>query len=217
MKLLLTSAGFTNKSIIKSLKNLVGKPFNKLNLAFIPTAANVEDGSKDWLINDLNNCNNLKFKSIDIVDISALPKKIWKSRLDEADILFFGGGNTRYLMYWIEKSGLKKLLPKMLKEKIYVGSSAGSMVLNTKLYHKNTNILYNEKAKYGNNNGLGFVLFYFLPHYKSPCFDLRNKKNLKKMLEKTSETVYALDDNSAIQVINDDIKIISEGEWLKFN
>ena len=59
MKLLLTSAGLSNKSIIKALKELTEKPFNELKLAFIPTAANVEEGDKDWLIRDLINCKNL--------------------------------------------------------------------------------------------------------------------------------------------------------------
>lgn len=70
MKFLLTSAGFTNKTIIKAFKDLVNKPFEEMNLAFIPTAANVESGDKRWLIDDLNNCRKLNFKQIDIVDIA---------------------------------------------------------------------------------------------------------------------------------------------------
>lgn len=41
MKLLLTSSGNTNKSIEKALLELLGKPFTKANLTFVPTAANV--------------------------------------------------------------------------------------------------------------------------------------------------------------------------------
>jgi len=59
MKLLLTSSGLTNKSIAKALLDLAGKPFSELNLVFIPTAANVEKGDKDWLLQDLINCRNL--------------------------------------------------------------------------------------------------------------------------------------------------------------
>ena len=43
MKLLLTSGGLENESIISALKDLAQKPLNKLNLAFIPTASNVEE------------------------------------------------------------------------------------------------------------------------------------------------------------------------------
>ena len=81
MKLLLTSAGLTNQTIVKALDELVGKPLDQLKIAFIPTAANLEEGDKGWLIDDLRRLSFLKFKEIDIVDISALPKEIWLKRL----------------------------------------------------------------------------------------------------------------------------------------
>lgn len=43
MKLLLTSGGLINNSIISALKDLTQKPFEELNLAFIPTASNKEE------------------------------------------------------------------------------------------------------------------------------------------------------------------------------
>ena len=128
MRLLLTSTGFTNKTIVQALKSLVGQPFKKLSLAFVPTAANVEEGDKGWLIDDLARTKALGFASVDIVDISAVPRDIWESRLKSADILMFGGGNTFHLMYWLDKSGLKDLLPEFLKSKIYVGISAVSSI-----------------------------------------------------------------------------------------
>ncbi|MBI4159546.1 Type 1 glutamine amidotransferase-like domain-containing protein [Candidatus Wolfebacteria bacterium] len=128
MKLLLTSAGVTNKSIENALLDLLRKPFSETKLAFIPTAANAEAGNKGWLIDDLRRLKDLGFTDIDIIDISALPKEIWLSRLESADILMFGGGNTFYLMHWLKKSGLADMLPEMLKKKVYAGISAGSMV-----------------------------------------------------------------------------------------
>jgi len=128
MKLLLTSAGITNKTIKHAMQDLLGKSFKTLSVAFIPTAANVESGDKAWLIDNLNEFKQLGIASLDIVDISALPKDIWEHRLSQAQVLIFGGGNTYHLMYWLEKSGLKKLLPKLLESKVYVGISAGSMV-----------------------------------------------------------------------------------------
>jgi dipeptidase E len=129
MKLLLTSNGIVNESIKKDLAELVGKPFSETSLAFIPTAANLDQTDKTWLINDLVNIKNLNLKFIDIVDISAMEEKMWLPRLKSADILFFSGGYTPHLMNWLKKSGLAVLLPKMLKNKVYVGISAGSMVL----------------------------------------------------------------------------------------
>ncbi len=115
MKLLLTSGGLTNKSIEKALFDLVGKKPENTSLCFIPTASNVEMGDKDWFINDLININKQNFKSVSITDISAVEEKIWRPQMEEADILFFEGGNTYHLMRWIVKSGLAKILPDLLQ------------------------------------------------------------------------------------------------------
>ena len=218
MKLLLTSAGFTNKTISNALHELAGKPFRNFKLAFVPTAANVEEGEKDWLIDDLNNCMKLGFSLMDIVDISALPKDVWRPRLEEADILLFGGGNTFHLNYWLGKSGLEEMLPEMLKTRIYVGISAGSMVTTTNLALSSTKVLYSEEiGKQDNYRGLGFVDFHIRPHLNSPHFPKVRVKYLEKTTKKLKEPVYAIDDNTAIKVANGDISVVSEGKWKKFN
>lgn len=218
MKLLLTSAGISNKSIENALLEMAGKPFSELNLAFIPTAANVESGHKDWLIKDFVTCENLGFKQVDIVDISAISKEMWLPRLNEADVLIFGGGNTFHLMHWVEKSGLKELLPEMLKTKIYIGISAGSMIACKSLDLSTSERLYDEKVEDdAKDEGLGYVEFLVRPHLNSPFFPNVNLDNLENFAKEFSETFYALDDNSAIKIVDSKMEIISEGIWKKFN
>lgn len=115
MKLLLTSGGITNKSIAKTLFDLVGKEPKSTSLVFIPTASNIEKGNKDWLIDDLINLKKLNLKSIDIADISAIGKEIWLPKMEEADVLFFEGGNSFHLMEWVKNQGLKTFCPSCLK------------------------------------------------------------------------------------------------------
>jgi dipeptidase E len=218
MKLLLTSAGFTNKSISNALLELTSRPFSELKLAFIPTAANVEKGDKGWLIDSLYDCKKLGFLEIDVVDISALAKDIWKPRLENADVLLFGGGNTFHLIYWLEKSGLKEILPGMLKNKVYVGISAGSMVTAKKISLSQSEKLYYEDLdQYENENAMGFVDFQIRPHLNDPYFSKVTVKNLEEMAKEILEPIYAIDDNSAIKVVDDKVEVISEGEWKKFN
>ena len=114
MKLLLTSAGLSNPSIVKAMEDLLGNSAKGVNLAFIPTAANVESGDKSWMIDDLNNFRKSGFQ-VDIVDISAVPKDVWLPRLQEAKVLFFGGGNTFHLMHCVKQSDLQNELPELLK------------------------------------------------------------------------------------------------------
>ena len=219
MKFLLTSGGLTNKSITNALLELAGKPFSELNLAFIPTAANVEPGNKDWLIDDLLACKNLGFKSVDIVDISAVPQDIWLERLEAADVFLFGGGNTFHLMHWLVKSGLQKLLPEMLKTRIYVGISAGSMVACKSLDLSNSKKLYYEEGTddYDKDAGLGLVDILIRPHLNSPYFPEVNLENMEKLAKEFPSTFYALDDNTAIKVVDGGVSVVSEGEWKKFN
>ncbi len=218
MKLLLTSAGFTNKSITDAFLKLSTKPFRELNLVFIPTAANIEDGDKDWLITDYSNCLKLGFKFIDIVDISALPQDIWLLRIKKADVLLFGGGNTYYLMSWLKKSGLEKILPELLKTRIYVGISAGSMVATKNLRMSTSQKLYSEKVfSLQDDNGLGYVSFHIRPHFNSKFFPKLITKYIRESVKEITEPVYAIDDNTAIVVNDGKFEIVSEGKWQKFN
>lgn len=218
MKLLLTSAGISNESIKKALFDLVNKKPEETSLVFIPTASNVERGDKSWFINDLINLKNLNLKSISMVDISAVPESVWKSQIEESDILFFEGGNTFHLMEWINKSGLSKILPELLKTKVYVGVSAGSMVACPNLLLNTCQSLYKEEAERTENmDGLNFVDFYVLPHYNSSSFSKRNEGIIRDTVKDMSSKIYALDDMSALKVIDNEVSIVTEGEYLEIN
>lgn len=219
MKLLLTSNGLSNQSIVRALFDLVQKPASETTLVFIPTSMNIEPGDKGWFIDDLQNFKKQGFKVIDIVDISALPKNVWLPRLEAADILFFSGGNTTHLMYWLNESGLKDVLPELLKTKVYAGISAGSMVTNpdTALSNPDKKIYYEENYGYTSERGLGFIDFYTRPHFNSKSFPNASREYIQKIADETGKTIYALDDQSAIKVVDGNIEIISEGEWMKFN
>ena len=218
MKLLLTSGGLTNKSISNALFDLVGKKSEDTILVFVPTASNIETGDKDWLINDLINLKKQNFKSINITDISATPENIWRPQMEEADVLFFEGGNSYHLMEWMNKSGLTKILPELLKNKVYVGLSAGSMVTGKDLSLIQSQILYGEDwERKEDMAGLGFVDFYFFPHLNSPHFNLRKEDVIREAVKSINGKVYAMDDNSALKIVDGKVEVISEGKYLVFN
>jgi dipeptidase E len=215
MKLLLTSAGLSNPSIIKALESLLEKPAKGVKLAFIPTAANVEAGDKSWMIDDLNNFRKAGFE-VDIVDISAVSKNIWLPRLQEAEVLFFGGGNTFHLMHWVKRSGLQEELPSLLSIRIYAGISAGSCIAGPTIYNSVQN-LFGEKYELEIKEGLGLVNLQVIPHLNSPYFDKIREENLQEASEDLTEPIYALDDNSALKIVDGTIEVVSEGIWKKFN
>ncbi len=219
MKLLLTSNGLSNSSIAQALFDLVGKSPSETKISFIPTAMNVVDGDKSWFVEDLTNIKKQNIKLLDVVDISALPKKIWQPRIDDADVLFFSGGNTSHVMRWIKESGLQELLPEYLQSKVWAGISAGSIVTNPTLFisNKDEKIYPEENFNYASEEALGLVNFYVRPHYNSQYFPHANKSYLEEVAKDIPERIYALDDMSAVKVDHDSIEIISEGEYLLLN
>lgn len=215
MKLFLTSAGLSNKTLVDTFNDLVELPAEKIHIAFIPTAANVESGDKDWLINDYTNLKKQNY-IVDIVDISALPKETWLPRIKEANVIFVGGGNTFHLMHWLEKSGLKELLPELIKTRVYAGISAGSCIAGPTIFNSVQN-LFGEKYDLKIKEGMGLVNLQIIPHLNSPYFTKIREENLEVASKDLKEPVYAIDDDSAIVVNNDEIKVVSEGKWRKFN
>lgn len=217
MKLLLTSGGLTNQTIVKALDELAGKSLDQLKVAFIPTASNIEEGDKWWLIDDLRRLSFLKFKQIDIVDISALPKEIWQKRLEEADVLFVSGGNTYHLMYWFNKSGLSKILPKLLKNIIYIGVSAGTVVATPSIVNADFEAEpLKEIHEEIFNDGLSLVNFMIEPHINSQYFPDQNFKSLAKRSKKYNYSIYGIDDDTAIKIDGDNVEVVSQGVWKKF-
>lgn len=218
MKLLLTSSGLENNSITNALLDLIGKKPEETTVVFVPTASNVEKGDKDWLIDDLIDLKKQNFESIEITDISAVDEKIWKPSFERADVLYFEGGNTYHLMRWLNKTGLTKTLPKLLKDKVYVGVSAGSMVTNPDLNLKLSQQIYEEdRLETEEMKGLNFVNFYFLPHLNSEWFKKLRRENIEKVAKNITRPIYALDDESALKIVDNKIEVISEGDWFVLN
>lgn len=207
MKLLLTSAGITNSFIEQALKKLVGE---EIKFAFIPTAANVEKGDKDWLIDNYLECKRLGY--VDIIDISTLPMDVCLNRIAECNVIVVGGGNTSYLMEQCVGSGFDKELLELLKTKVYVGISAGSIILSKTLW-VSSEFLYGDES----NEviaGLGVVNFNFRPHYNSEHFPKVRKTILEELSKNNpEEVIYACDDDTAVLVVDDGVEVISEGAW----
>ena len=67
-----------------------------------------------------------------MLELTALPsikEEHWVPMVQETDALLVGGGDPLYLCYWMRQSGLADLLPSLRDETVYVGVSAGSMVV----------------------------------------------------------------------------------------
>lgn len=220
-RVLLTSNGLSNDSIAKTFLALVDKPADDIKVAFVPTAAFVEPGEKDWLINDLARIKALGCW-VDIVDIAQLTSAEWTIRVSKCDVLFVGGGNTYYLSYWMQQSGLFDALPTLLETKVYAGISAGSIVMGPTLQTSSRDLqefmgkdVYSEDRPTGraSDKSAKIVPFNVRPHLNSPDFPMARVEILEQVAKESGIPIYGLDDHSAVQWIDGELTVISEGEW----
>jgi dipeptidase E len=206
VRLLLTSAGLSNSSIVAALERLTGRPLSECRAAAVPTAANVIDGDKGWLINDYVNLQKAGFAAVDIVDVSALDRGIWSARLAAADVVVVTGGDTTHLLAWLRRSGLAEQLPTLLRDRVYVGISAGSMVVGPHLA-----LSMSEKTRPEDHVGLGLVDLLIQPHLGSPFFPLADERNLWRIAAGLDETVVGLDDDTAVSVEDGVADVVGSG------
>jgi dipeptidase E len=131
--------------------------------------------------------------------------------LQEADALLVGGGDCQYLCYWMQQSGLTRMLPLLLQKFVYVGLSAGSMIMTRfgTTYGNHTLPADSDKC-------LGIVGFAIHPHLDHEWFPQNSLANLERLAGTIPFPSYAIDDNTAIKVIDDRVEVISEGNWKLF-
>lgn len=205
MKLLLTSGGLRNRTLVEALLSLASKPASELKVAFIPTALNTEPGDKGWAIDQLRRIQDLGVAQLDIVDISAVSRDIWLPRLEAADVLFVNGGNTTHLMRCVSESGLKGEMSRLLDGRVYVGVSAGSYIATPDIRFNtdNTDVVL---------DGLNLVDFGLQVHMLSPKFPVaKSVEAVRERVKGCPYRVYGLDDEMAIVVDGDEIKVVGEG------
>lgn len=208
MKLLLTSAGVTNQKIADALLELAGK---NLKVAFVTTAANVEEGNKDWYLGQIDNLRKFGFDWIDIVDPSAAAVD-WRTRLSQVGIIFISGGNTFHLLDQYRKTGLADWLNKNLNKFVYVGVSAGTIVATPCLDVCNIPPSDANLPGLTDLTALGWVNFEVEPH----C-DTKRFVTMKKWAEEENKIIYAIDDDTAIQVVGSKVEVLSAGKWELYN
>ena len=212
MNLLLTSAGITNPTIAKTILELVGKPAQDISVLFIPTATNIMEGDKSWLIDNLNDFKRQGYACIDILDIAGVPESVWKPRMEAADLITFGGGNEQYLAKVMGDTGVERALPELLKNRVYMGISAGSMVAGQFLPPELLSVIYPEEVFEEFSEPLAFVNCLFLPHLNSEYFSHATKEVLEKHRADFAFPLYACDDNSALKIVDGKFEIVGEGE-----
>ena len=221
MKLLLTSAGIKNTSIHDALVDLLGKPIADCNALCIPTATYAHpmtDPGHAWRFisgqEPRTPMNELGWKSLGVLELTALPsidRDRWVPWVQETDVLLVGGGDALYLCHWMRQSGLADLLP-TLTEKVWVGVSAGSMVMTPRIGEDFVGWM----PPTGGDKTLGIVDFSICPHVNPEGMPGNSMAEAESWAAGIEGPAYAIDDETAIRVSDGTVEVVSEGRWRLF-
>ncbi len=220
MKDLLTSDGISNTSIHDALVDLLGKPIAESSALCIPTAAHACPGGAAMAYQMIRGAARsplceLGWKSLGVLALTALPsikEEHCVPLVQEADALLVWGGDPFYLCYWMRQSGLADLLPELPRETVYVGVSAGSMVVTPTFGEQYDGI----DPPTGSDRALGLVDFSLYPHLDRPSMPENSLANLERWAAGVDVPAYVFDDQTAIKVIDGVIEVVSEGHWKRF-
>jgi dipeptidase E len=220
VKLLLTSAGIKNPTIHETLVELLGKPIAESNALCIPTATYAMGGPVSawrFIVGQASTpmCE-LGWKSLGVLELTALPsldKERWVPWVHEADVLLVQGGDALYLAYWMRQSGLADLFPSLRSEMVYVGFSGGSMVMAPHIGQDFVEWTLPE----GGDSALGMVDFAIFPHLDHENMPENSMADAEQWAAEIPGPAYAIDDQTAIKVVDDVVEVISEGHWKLFN
>jgi dipeptidase E len=220
MRLLLTSAGIKNASIQDTLVDLLGKPIAECDALCIPTALYghpMAGPRQAWRCISGHEPGTptvgLGWKSVGVLELTALPsldEERWIPLVRETDVLLVEGGDAAYLCHWMRTSGLADLLPS-LPQTVWVGVSAGSMVMTPR-----TGTDFINWHSPSGDRMLGVVDFSIFPHVENPDLPWNTIAQAERWAAGLSGPAYAIDDETAIKVVDGTVEVVSEGSWKRF-
>jgi dipeptidase E len=200
MKLFLSSyfAGVAKLFLEFTRQTCAGK-----KVVFIPTASIVEKvtfyvGADKKALTKLG-------MVIDELEISTASPEEIKTKIAEADYLFVEGGNTFYLLQELKRTGTDKLIVEHInKGKVYIGVSAGSMVVAPDIEYVRLMDDSSVASDLKSFSALSVVNFCVVPHHNNFPF----KKAVERIIKEYSHTL-------DLRVISNNQVVVVDGETIE--
>ena len=128
-------------------------------------------------------------------------------------MLLVSGGDALYLCHWMRECGLTDLLPS-LDDTVWIGMSAGSMVMTPRIGKE----FVGWRPPAGDDRALGLVDFSIFPHldHERPPRQHAGQRQDDGRPGSTGPA-YAIDDETAIRVVDGAVDVVSEGQWRRFD
>lgn len=196
-KILLTSDGFTNPNIGKRFLELLGKNPGETKILFVPTASQTE-----------HEMSYVYESEKELIDLGISKENIvWPNTLENIetknyDAMYVCGGNTFHLMNEIRKASFdKKIIDFINSGKVYVGVSAGSIIMCPDISISESFDPNDVSLK--NTAGLHMTSKVIAPHYQR-----KEKSVIDRWEQSHNYEVIRLNDGQAVEVLDNGENII---------
>ena len=220
MKLLLTAGGVTNPTINAAMIELLGKPVEECDALVCSTASYGHApggfaGSYRFITGraqtPMTEFAWKSFGNLEVAALATLDKDVWIPVVQAADVLLVNGGDALYLAHHMRESGLADLLPSL--NPVWVSLSAGSMVMTPRIGDD----FKVWEPPGGGDRALGIVDFSIFPHLDHPSLPENTMPAAESWAAGLGNPAYAIDDDTAIRVVDGDVDIVTEGTWRYFD
>ena len=192
---------YETKEIDEEVVKMTGK--DNPNFLFIGLASSFSDSYYDMvkvIYKDLG-CTPVYLKKKNILN----NPDIVKNKIESADIIYVGGGDTIKLMDNLKEYNILPLIEEAYnKGTVIAGVSAGAIMMCNEGYSDSYK-LRGESDSFDFVEGAHFIDISFCPHYEN---DSDRKHDLIEDLAKENKLVYALPNNTALKIIDDNYEVI---------
>ncbi|WP_026474889.1 Type 1 glutamine amidotransferase-like domain-containing protein [Alkaliflexus imshenetskii] len=204
MRKLFLSSSF--KDVAALLADFANEDLNGKTVTFIPTASNME--AVTFYVGSARKAFIKLGMVVDELDVSKADFHLITEKLNRNNYIYVSGGNTFYLLQELKRTGAdKEIINQIEKGKIYIGESAGSIVMAPDIEYVK---MLDDSEKASNLetfSALNMVDFYPLPHFTNFPF----KKTVERIIDKyhsllklspisNSQVIFVEDDN--VMVVN---------------
>lgn len=209
MKKLFLYSMHTPQTDFSQLDKLTGKKPEETTISVILNAADVVEGSEQWvpgMVKILED-KGYRIKKINLKDFTNDSEKL-SAIFSETDAIWLCGGHTYYLRWILKKSGADQAIIKQVENgKVFSGWSAGAIVAGPTTKHFELMGDKQNDAPELIYDGLNLMKHVIIPHFDNPDFKNGAIHTNQSLLNDGFETI-PLNDNQIVIVENEQIRIV---------
>ena len=200
---------------VSLLPDFVGENLAGKKVVFIPTAGRHEMSEEERsALDEINEIDKTALQGLGLVvedlEISDEPYDVIEKSISNADYLFVCGGSTFFLLQELKRKGVDKLISQHIKKgKLYMGTSAGSLLVQKDIVADGVDDPIFGPDLNGDFSALGFIDFHLYVHYGSHFWGDDDEYIRKYYSELDFK---AVSDKQVVTVDGDNIEVLTASD-----